>query len=285
MKSITLFFTILLFLPLTTYGSADSLAMPKSNQGEECVDPKKTTPQESVSTQEDPKDQCKEARNEASADQFKVNPSLATDSDVVFLPNVSASYEDTWLHYIENKKTKKRYFFWKHRFASSISLNGEIDANSNDDLVKKYMSNGGNITINFNLGVSKFGQTHDGLSIFGFADYSYLDTKEFTSETDTQDLIVEILTYGAGFGLKFLDQFYVGWKGGPASILGNEDSSSAFYQAVDDHIMHRFVSIWALEKTNTSDPQTYIEFHRAWGAGNVDATIGIAITRSFPFKK
>tara|TARA_R110001592_G_scaffold341474_1_gene630560 strand:- start:35180 stop:35968 length:789 start_codon:yes stop_codon:yes gene_type:complete len=214
---------------------------------------------------------------------FSATPSLITDGDILLLPAVAASYEDVWLHWFDDESGKKSHF-WKHRFASSISLNGEIEPENNEDLVQHFMSTGGNIDVDLKLGITAFGATYDGFSAYLLGEYSYLDTREFTSETDTQDIKLETALYGLGLGLKFQDKFYLGWEGGRATILGDEDKSGAFYQAVDEAILQRVVFIWALDKTSQEGEANYIQIFRSWGARDTDAEIGISFSRTFDLK-
>lgn len=214
------------------------------------------------------------------AEGFSATPSLVTDSDIILLPSLEASFEDVWLHW-SSKDDGDKHRYWKHRFSSSISLNGEIDPDNNEDLVQKYMSNGGNVNVDVKLGITAFGATHDGFSAYLFGEYAYLNTKEFTSTTETSSLNLETALYGLGLGVKFIDQFYLGWEGGRSTVLGNEDPSGAFYQSVDNQILKRLVGIWALDKATGEGPATYIQFYRAWGAKDVDAEIGIAFSKTF----
>lgn len=255
MKTIP-FFSLLLtsFLSGSVFAFVGTEAVPKSNQG---------------------------TKDEQHSQDFSAIPGLVTDGDIILLPSITVSFEDAWLHWTENKGTGKKSKFWKHRFSSSIALNGEIDAEDNEDLIQKYMSNGGNVNVDFKLGITAFGATYDGFSAYLFGKYAYLDTKEFTTETDTQTLNLETAQYGLGLGVKFRKDFYLGWEGGRATILGNENEDGAFYQSIDDEILQRLTVVWSMDKEDASDPATYIQFFRSWGAKDTDAKIGLAVSKSF----
>ena len=257
MKFYIIFFISVVLFPLLAWGSPDVLNITNSELGEKDNNGKKVE------------------------GEFNAGTGLATGGDIVLLPSIQASFEDVWVRWIEDTTTKEKIFTWKYRFTSSISLNGEIDPDSNEDLVQKFMMNGGNLNIDLKYGVTAKGRTNDGLSVYVFGKYAYLDTKEFTTDTETQELILETSILGLGLGVKFLDKFYMGWEAGRSSILGSEDASGAFFQAVDAEIIRRVVGIWKLENTSKQDSKTYINFYRAWGANGADAQIGIGFSKFF----
>jgi len=81
--------------------------------------------------------------------------------------------------------------------------------------------------------------------------------------------------------VKFREDFYLGWEGGRATILGNEDEDGAFYQSIDDEILQRVSVVWSMDQKDGSNSATYIQFFRSWGAKDADAKIGLAFSKSF----